>query len=330
MNPVRFVDLFSGIGGFRLAWEQAGARCFFSSEINAAARRTYAANFGDEPSGDIRQIKAASIPDFDVLCAGFPCQPFSIAGVSKKNSMGRPHGFDDPTSGNLFFEIIRILKHHQPSAIMLENVRNLQAHDKGRTFAVIKSELERIGYRLFIQLIDGSWWVPQKRQRIYIVGFRDPSTWRTFVSLFEDAMQQRLFEASARPALRDILETDVDVRYTLTANTWDFLQRYAAKHAANGHGFGFGLADLDGTTRTLSARYYKDGSEILIPQPSTPSNPGGVPRRLTPREAARLMGYPDTFLFPVSDSQAYKQLGNSVIPPVIRIFADAMVPALRS
>lgn len=323
MISIRFIDLFAGIGGFRLAFESVGARCVFSSEINPSARKTYRENFGDEPAGDIRDIEASIIPSFDVLCAGFPCQPFSSAGVSKKQSMGRPHGFADKTSGTLFFEILRILEWHQPSAFLLENVKNLQAHDRGRTFTVIQKSLEALGYKLFVQLIDGRFWVPQKRQRIYIAGFRDRAAWAAFVRLFEDAISGSLFDESPLPKLADILDVDVPARYTLGDKTWSYLQGHAEKHSQKGNGFGVkGFADLDGCANTLSARYGKDGAEILIEQI------GRNPRRLTPRECARLMGYPDDFVFPVSDSQAYKQLGNSVIPPVIRILAGAMVPSI--
>ena len=322
-SSIRFVDLFAGVGGFRLAFEQAGARCFFSSEINRYAQITYEANFGERPHGDIYKIASEEIPDFDVLCAGFPCQPFSIAGVSKKNSLGRKHGFDDETQGPLFFEIVRILEWHLPEAFLLENVKNLQAHDGGRTFKTIRRSLEQLGYRLFVQLINARWWVPQKRERVYIVGFRDPVAWSRFVLRFEAMLQGRLFDETQTPTLGEILEKAIPSQYTLQDKTWAYLQRHAADHRAAGNGFGFrGFADLNGPANTLTARYGRDGAEILIEQP------GRNPRRLTPRECARLMGYPDDFRIVVSDSQAYRQFGNSVVVPVVRIFAEAIVHAL--
>lgn len=312
---LRFIDLFAGIGGFRLALESLGMQCAFSSEWDRFAQRTYLANFGDEPAGDIRAIAAADLPDFDVLTAGFPCQAFSIAGVSKKNALGRAHGFLDETQGTLFFEVARIIRDRKPSAFILENVKNLVYHDGGRTFEVIRRCLaDELGYHLSHRILNASSVLPQNRERIFLVGFRDraPATEFRFPEL-----------ASERPPrLSDILETRVDERYRLSDRLWNYLQEYKEKHRAAGHGFGFGLAEPSGIARTLSARYYKDGSEILIPQK------GGNPRRLTPRECARLMGFPDEYRIVVSDTQAYKQFGNSVAVPVVRAVAAAMLAAI--
>jgi DNA (cytosine-5)-methyltransferase 1 len=305
-----FIDLFAGIGGTRLGFESVGGRCVFSSEWNQYAQRTYEANFGEVPRGDITKIPSEQIPDHDILVAGFPCQPFSIAGVSKKNSLNRPHGFMDETQGTLFFELARIIRDKKPKAFLLENVKNLMNHDKGRTFRVIMDTLQKdLGYTVYYQVIDAKAVVPQHRERIFIVGFREPTLF-SFPQI-----------RNRNPRLRDILEQNVNPRYTLSDHLWKYLQDYAEKHRQKGNGFGFGLADLDGVTRTLSARYYKDGSEILIPN-------GGKPRRLTPRECARLMGFPDSFKIIVSDTQAYKQFGNSVVVPIVRSVASAMVKAM--
>jgi DNA (cytosine-5)-methyltransferase 1 len=307
-----FVDLFAGIGGFRLALERVGGRCVFSSEWDKLAQTTYQANYGDVPAGDITQIPAADIPDHDILTAGFPCQPFSIAGVTKHNALGNAHGFAHATQGTLFFDVARIIAEKRPSAFILENVKNLKGHDKGRTFAVIEDTLtHELGYYVYHSVIDARALVPQHRERIYIVGFREPRHF-TFPTL-----------PASNPRVRDILETDVDPKYTLTDHLWNYLQQYAEKHKAKGNGFGYGLADLDGTARTLSARYYKDGSEILIPQE------GKNPRRLTPRECARLMGFPETFRIVVSDTRAYKQFGNAVVVPVVEAIAQQVIRSLQ-
>lgn len=308
-----FIDLFAGIGGFRIAFEQAGAHCIFSSEWDKLAQETYRANFGDTPAGDITKIAISDIPDHDILTAGFPCQPFSIAGVTKHNALGNAHGFNHATQGTLFFDVARIIAEKRPKAFVLENVKNLKSHDKGRTFAVIEKTLrDELGYYVYHAVIDAGTLVPQHRERIYIVGLREP---RRFI--FPTLPDHH-------PRLRDILESDVDPKYTLTDHLWEYLQNYAQKHRAKGNGFGFGLADLDGITRTLSARYYKDGSEILIPQS------GKNPRRLTPRECARLMGFPESFNIVVSDTRAYKQFGNSVVVPVIEAIAQEVVTCLSS
>ena len=310
-----FIDLFAGIGGMRLGFERAECQCVFSSEWNRFAATTYEKNFGTLPEGDITKIPSHQIPDHDILVGGFPCQPFSISGVSKKGSLGRPHGFDDPTQGTLFFEVARIIRDKRPRAFLLENVKNLLHHDKGRTFKVIMQTLEdELGYIVpDPRVIDAQCVVPQHRERIYIVGFRDPVPFS--FPKFPDQ----------RPALRDLLESDVPEKYILTKKLWNYLQSYADKHKKAGNGFGFGIGDPDGITRTLSARYFKDGSEILIAR-----GRGQAPRRLTPRECARLMGFPDSFVIPVSDTQAYKQFGNSVVVPIIEGLAKEIVRALTS
>ncbi|MDG6250409.1 DNA (cytosine-5-)-methyltransferase [Methanocalculus sp.] len=311
-NKLTFIDLFAGIGGIRLGFERAGAECIFSSEWDKFAQQTYEANFGEEPKGDIRKLDATSIPDFNILCAGFPCQPFSIAGVSKKNSLNRPHGFADMTQGTLFYEIIRILEVKKPDAFFLENVKNLESHDKGRTFAIIRSALEDIGYSFFYKVINANNILPQNRARIFMVGFRDKNIGFTFPEI-----------TNRKPRLMDILDPNPDEKYTLSDHLWEYLQDYAEKHRRKGNGFGFGLTDLNSYSRTLSARYYKDGSEILIPQK------GMNPRRLTPRECARLQGYPESFIIPVSDTQAYKQFGNSVAVPLVEVLARQVVFTLQ-
>ncbi|XFA72352.1 DNA (cytosine-5-)-methyltransferase [Thermosynechococcaceae cyanobacterium Okahandja] len=311
MTRLTFIDLFAGIGGMRLGFTQAGAECVFSSEWNKFAQMTYEANFLEKPLGDITKISNSEIPDHDILLAGFPCQPFSIAGVSKHNALGINHGFNHPTQGNLFFEIVRILADKKPKAFLLENVKNLQSHDKGRTFKIIHKILDDLGYYIYYKVIDAVHFVPQHRERIFIVGFREPIEF-TFPQLQTSSLR-----------VKDILEIEVPAKYTLTDHLWNYLQQYAQKHREKGNGFGYGLVNLDGITRTLSARYYKDGSEILIPQVNQ------NPRRLTPRECARLMGFPDSFKIVVSDTRAYQQFGNSVVVPLVKAIADRMLDALN-
>ena len=312
-----FIDLFAGIGGMHIAYTSAGARCVYANEWNKYSQQTYYANFGIQPDDDITKVDAESIPDHDILVAGFPCQPFSIAGVSKKQSLGRATGFEDKTQGTLFFDICRILKAKRPKAFMLENVKNLCSHDRGRTFAVIQESLKELNYKVFYQILDGKAYVPQHRERIVIVGF-DMERYGENIE-FEFA----LTPLSRQPIVRDILEEKVDDKYTLSDKLWVYLQNYAAKHKEAGNGFGYGIAPLDGITRTISARYYKDGSEILIAQE------GKNPRRLTPRECARLQGFPDSFKIPVSDTQAYKQFGNSVVVPLMADVAGLVVRKLE-
>jgi DNA (cytosine-5)-methyltransferase 1 len=314
MDGLKFIDLFAGIGGTRIAFEQAGCECVFSSESDKYAQQTYKANFKELPFGDITQIPSSEIPDHDILVAGFPCQPFSLSGVSKKNALNRPHGFDDPTQGNMFFEIERILRDRKPRAFLLENVKNLKSHDGGKTFQVIRDILtNKLGYDIHPVVIDAVSYVPQHRERIYIVGFKDPVN-------FDPPHTN----GEIKPKCRNILDDYVDPKYTISDHLWNYLQDYARKHKAKGNGFGYGFADLDGHTRTLSARYHKDGSEILIPQN------GSNPRRLTPRECSRLMGFPADFLIPVSDTQAYRQFGNSVVVPLVHAIAEKMLSSLNS
>lgn len=314
-----FIDLFAGMGGFRLAMQAQGGKCVFSSEWNKYAQKTYLANFGEMPFGDItKEVTKSYIPQkFDILCAGFPCQPFSIAGVSKKNSLGRETGFKDKTQGTLFFDVADIISRHRPKAFYLENVKNLMSHDKGNTFKVIKGTLEELNYSVHYLVMDGQTYVPQHRERIMIIGFnRD----------FFHGEEQFAFpeQKQATRSIKEILDPEIDDKYTLSDKLWSYLQNYAEKHRAKGNGFGFGMVDLNGISRTLSARYYKDGSEILIPQ-------GGEknPRKLSPRECARLMGYPDKYrLDQVSDVQAYKQCGNSVVVPLITAVSEQLVKTI--
>lgn len=323
-----FIDLFAGIGGFRLAFQKAGGKSVFSSEWDPAAQQTYEANYGEIPVGDIRAVNKNIIPSHDVLCAGFPCQPFSLAGVSKKNSMGRATGFEDQTQGTLFFEIKEILAKKRPPAFMLENVKNLFRHDEGRTFEVIRHTLEDIlGYVVNWKIVDGSKWVPQHRERLFIVGY-DPD-------LIDVEKHEIIIPTEPHPEehfvlkpLKDIILPHVD-GYTLGPGTWETLERHKAHHAAEGNGFGYGLHTVpikpNEITRTISARYHKDGAEILIEQP------GCRPRRLTVDEAMQLQGYqPDKFIFPVSKTQAYKQIGNSVVWPAIHSCALEIAKILRT
>lgn len=334
-----FIDLFAGIGGFRKGFEKIGGKCVFTSEWDDNSRKTYLANFDcdHEVAGDITKIDAADIPAHDVLLAGFPCQPFSIAGVSKKNALGRKHGFLCETQGTLFFDVARIIAHHRPAAFVLENVKNLASHDKGNTLRVIKKTLEEdLGYQVHYRIIDAKSFVPQHRERIFMVGFRDHVSF--------DINKLDIPDPAKGPKLETILHAAngteeieepficgnigrVNAKYTLTPNLWQYLQDYAAKHKAKGNGFGFGLVGPKDIARTLSARYYKDGSEILIKQKGT------RPRRLTPRECARLMGFDrpgeEPMLIPVSDTQAYRQFGNAVVVPVVEAVAKGMKPYIE-
>ena len=308
-----FIDLFAGIGGMRIALEKSGGKCVFSSEWNKFSQQTYEANFGDVPDGDITEIKAKDIPNHDILVGGFPCQPFSIAGVSSKKALGRKHGFEDETQGTLFFDIVRIIGEKKPRAFLLENVKNLKGHDKGNTFRVIMTKLrEDLGYDVHYKIVDASSVVPQHRERIFIVGFRKPMDFE-FPKLVDK-----------RPKLNDVLEKNVDGKYTLTDGTWKALQRHKEMHSKKGNGFGYSMADRDSIAKTLSARYYKDGAEILIPQGKK------NPRRLTPRECARIMGFPEKFKIPVSDNQAYRQFGNAVVVPVVKEIAKSVTYAVKN
>lgn len=306
--PFQFADMFAGIGGFRIALEKLGGRCVFSCEWDTYSQRTYRAWFGETPDGDIRTLDPAAVCDHDVLAAGFPCQPFSLAGVSKRKSLGMAHGFQCADQGNLFFHLASIVHAKRPPVLLLENVKNLQSHDQGRTWKVIHDALEQdLRYWVFHKVIDAAGWVPQHRERIYIVCF-DRKLFRERPPFeFPSPPEGKL------PRLADILEQSPEEKYTLSDHLWNYLQQYAERHRAKGNGFGFGLADPGGISRTLSARYYKDGAEILIP-----GNGGSSPRRLTPRECARLMGFEERYQeqIVVSDTQAYRQFGNAVVPKV--------------
>ncbi len=343
-NPLfTFIDLFAGIGGLRRGFDHIGGRCVFTSEWDKYSQATYKANYRCDDhgvNGDITKVDAADIPPHDILLAGFPCQPFSIAGVSKKNALGRAHGFADETQGTLFFDVARIIKHHRPKAFLLENVKNLVNHDKGRTFKVIMKTLqEELDYEVEARVINAKGYVPQNRERIFIVGFRRDLG--VDFSFSDFGMR----DPYAGPKLETVLHPEdgseapdkhytvgniasVSDRYTLSDHLWKYLRDYAAKHAAAGNGFGYGLVGPNDVARTLSARYYKDGSEILIDR-----GPGKNPRRLTPRECARLMGFEEKgkaeFVIPVSDTQAYRQFGNSVVVPVVKAIAIHMLPAIE-
>ncbi|MFL6674475.1 MAG: DNA (cytosine-5-)-methyltransferase [Massilia sp.] len=356
-----FIDLFAGIGGIRRGFEKAGGRCVFTSEWNPFAVRTYKANYYSDNAvhrfnEDIREITLSArddipeemayghiqenVPDHDVLLAGFPCQPFSIAGVSKKNSLGRKHGFECETQGTLFFDVARIIAAKRPVAFVLENVKNLKSHDKGNTFRVIMAALDELGYVVADadsgpsrdpKIIDGIHFVPQHRERIVLVGFRKDLNVHEGFTLKDIAKDF----PPRKPKLGDILDREENDAYVLTPKLWQYLFNYSIKHKEKGNGFGYGLVKAGDVTRTLSARYYKDGSEILVDRGFDPSldveheqNLKNRPRRLTPRECARLMGYDgpgeSSFKIPVSDTQAYKQFGNSVVVPVFAAVAQLM------
>ncbi|HAT2080000.1 DNA (cytosine-5-)-methyltransferase [Legionella pneumophila] len=339
-NDFTFIDLFAGIGGFRKAFDQVGGKCVFTSEWDKYSQLTYKANYNcdHEVVGDITKIEAHDIPKHDVLLAGFPCQPFSLAGVSKKNSLGRQHGFACETQGTLFFDVARIIDFHRPKAFLLENVKNLISHDKGKTFQTIKKVLTNdLGYHIDWKVLDARHWVPQHRERIFIAGFLEENNFSFKNFVFP--------EQSNHPTLAKILHPQngtekeenpytegknavVSDKYTLSDKLWKYLQAYAAKHREQGNGFGFGINTADNISRTLSARYHKDGSEILIYQKDK------NPRRLTPRECARLMGFDNfgesKFKIPVSDTQAYRQFGNAVVVPVVHSVANYMIPYIRA
>lgn len=320
-----FIDLFAGIGGFRIAFQDVGGRCVFSSEWDKYAKRTYEANFGEVPYGDIRKINKRSIPEHDILIAGFPCQPFSLAGVSKKNSLGRKHGFEDETQGTLFFEIKEILRIKRPKAFLLENVKNLLSHGNGKTFEVIRHALEdTLGYIIDWKVVDGANWVPQHRERIFIVGY-DPK--QISVNKDEIYIPEKPGKGYAYPKLSTVINRKLD-GYTLGPGTWKTLERHKAHHAAKGNGFGYGIHTFpiadNAVTRTISARYHKDGAEVLIEQKDA------RPRCLSIEEAMQLQGYDsEKFIFPVSKTQIYKQIGNSVIVPAIRSIALEMAKILN-
>lgn len=365
----RFIDLFAGIGGIRKGFEAIGGQCVFTSEWNKEAVRTYKANwFNDEQAHkfnlDIREVTLSdkpavseidaythidnNVPDHDVLLAGFPCQPFSLAGVSKKNSLGRAHGFECEAQGTLFFDVARIIRAKKPAIFVLENVKNLKSHDKGKTFKVIMETLDELGYEVADaadvgkndpKVIDGKHFLPQHRERIVLVGFRRDLNIHNDFTLRDISR----FYPERRPTFGELLEPVVDSKYILTPKLWEYLYNYAKKHAAKGNGFGFGLVDpenKESIARTLSARYHKDGSEILINRGwnmamgeadfVNEENQARRPRRLTPRECARLMGFEKhegkSFRIPVSDTQSYRQFGNSVVVPVFEAVARLLEP----
>lgn len=367
----RFIDLFAGIGGIRQGFDAIGGQCVFTSEWNKNAVRTYKANWYNDDAAhtfnsDIREVTLSdnpevteaqayahidrTIPDHDVLLAGFPCQPFSLAGVSKKNALGRAHGFECEAQGTLFFDVARIIKAKQPAIFVLENVKNLKSHDKGKTFSVIMQTLDELGYEVADaavngkddpKIIDGKHFLPQHRERIVLVGFRRDLNIHNDFTLRDI----KRFYPAQRPAFGELLDPVVDSKYVLSEKLWDFLYRYAKKHQAKGNGFGFGLVDPtrpDVVTRTLSARYHKDGSEILVDRGwdhalgetafADPTNQARRPRRLTPVECARLMGFETPggrpFRIPVSDTQAYRQFGNSVVVPVFAAVARLLEPSI--
>jgi DNA (cytosine-5)-methyltransferase 1 len=320
-NKVKFIDLFAGIGGTRLAFEAAGGECIFTSEWDRFAQQTYRNNFGEEHQifGDISKINEKEIPNHEILLAGFPCQPFSLAGVSKKNSLGKAHGFSCPIQGNLFFDVARIVQAKKPEVVVLENVKNLLSHDQGRTFEIIKTTLENdLGYSMSYRVFDARSFVPQHRERVIIVATKGKKIFdfddvripkRT--PILREILHSEATDRAWEPRFLDQRNGKVLSKYTLSDSLWSYLQGYAEKHRLKGNGFGYGLFGQSDVARTLSARYHKDGSEILIKQNRK------NPRRLTPREAARIMGFPDTFQITVSDTQAYRQFGNSVVVPLI-------------
>ena len=311
-DTFKFIDLFAGIGGIRIPYQELGGKCVFSSEWDKFAQKTYRVNFGEEPQGDITKIPASSIPDFDILLGGFPCQPFSQAGLKK--------GFSD-TRGTLFFEIERILKEKKPKAFMLENVKQLKGHDKGRTLAVILEHLHDLNYYVKYEILRaGDFGVPQNRERIYIIGLD-----KDYFDLPDDYVFEFPEPTNLPTRLGDILESNVDDKYTISDSLWEGHQRRKKEHQEKGNGFGYSLFNSESEyTNTISARYYKDGSEILIEQD------GKNPRKLTPRECARLQGFPEQFVIPVSDTQAYKQFGNPVAVPVVRAVAKKLVEAIST
>lgn len=299
MGKFRFIDLFAGIGGLRIPFDELGGECVFTSEWDKYSQQTYLANFGELPEGDITKIAVDTIPSHDLLLAGFPCQPFSMAGHKR--------GFED-ARGTLFFNIAEILKYHKPQAILLENVKNFKNHNKGVTFQVVMGSLKKLGYNVYPKVLNAKdFGLPQNRERIYIVGFRDNVEFN-----FPEP-------SGSKTRVGDILEKIIPAKYTISDKLWAGHQRRKKEHRKKGNGFGYSLFDKDSEyTSTISARYYKDGSEILIKQD------GKNPRKVTPREAARLQGFPENFKITVSDVQAYKQFGNAVAVPVVRAVASKM------
>ena len=313
-NPkFKFIDLFAGIGGIRIPFQELGGKCVFTSEWDAFAQKTYRMNFGDEIHGDITEVNERDIPDFDILLGGFPCQPFSQAGLHK--------GFSD-TRGTLFFDIERIIKEKRPKAFLLENVKQLKGHDKGRTYKTIEAHLRELKYSVTSQVLRaGDFGVPQNRERIYMVGFD-----KEYFNIGDEYEFVFPIPPKTPTKLGDILEENIDEKYTISQRLYEGHKRRKEAHKKKGNGFGFSLFNAESEyTNTLSARYYKDGSEILIDQGNDI-----LPRKLTPRECARLQGFPEDFIIPVSDTRAYKQFGNSVAVPVIREIAKDMISTMNS
>lgn len=315
----KFIDLCAGIGGFRVGFESFNNECILTCEIDKFCKQTYETNFTDKNfKTDIKSLQEKEIEDFNILCAGFPCQAFSLAGKQK--------GFSD-VRGTIFFDIERILKHKNPEIFLLENVKNLKSHDKGNTFKVICEHLDNLNYWHETFLINAEHFVPQRRERIYIIGMNKKNfteeEFKNTVNLINNKYKE--IQQMPKPKIIDILEENVATKYTLSDKLWSFLQSHAEKHKKKGNGFGYGLIDTkkDITTRTITARYYKDGSEILIKQENK------NPRKLTPRECARLMGYPEDYKIVVSDTQAYKQFGNSVVVPIIKMFAEILSKQMK-
>jgi DNA (cytosine-5)-methyltransferase 1 len=316
-----FIDIYAGIGGFRLALQELGGKCEFSCEWDRSAKETYYRNFGEIPFGDIREFTGTDVPDaviekcippHDILAAGFPCQPFSRAGVSARSSLGQQHGFSCEIQGTLFFDLVRIAKARRPKVLLLENVKNLKSHDGGRTFAKIKETIEQdLGYSFSAEIINASSLVPQKRERCFMVCFRDKAKQFKFPLLMK----------APRP-LSSILEPNPPARYTISDRLWEGHQNRTQRNLARGAGFTAYEADLSKPAHTLVARYGKDGKECLIPQK------GKNPRKLTPRECARLQGFPENFVLPASDAAAYRQFGNSVPVPVVAKIAEAVLAEL--
>ena len=300
---LKFIDLFAGIGGIRIGFERAGFQCVYSNEYDNSAAATYRANFdNDIDTRDIRDVLVEEIPAHDVLCAGFPCQPFSVAGVSARSGLKRPHGFQDEKQGNLFFEILRIVDHHKPSIIFLENVANFERHDKGKTLATVREELQKRGYKFNYQVFDAALKVPQRRKRIYMV------------ASLEKKHQFAEIEAVNR-TVREIMEKNPDPRFTISDLLWKSHQARTERNRLKGNGFRHNIVNVDGIANTLTSRYGKDGRENLVMQT------GNNPRMLTPRECARLMGFDDSFILPEAKTPGYRQMGNSVCVPVIEELA---------
>lgn len=306
-----FSDICAGIGGMRLAFENLGGKCVFSSEWDKFCQKTYFENFGDTPQGDITKIPIKDIPKHDILLAGFPCQPFSKSGFATRKYLNKKDGFADERQGKLFFHITTIIAEKKPTAVFLENVPRLVRMNKGKTFEMILNELDKLGYDCKWKVISAETVVPQRRERLYIIATRKGIDFK-----FPEI-------PDLKPQLKQIFEKNIDKKYILSDNTWNWLQNHAKKHSAMGNGFGFRMADPKKTACTLSARYGKDGSEILIPRRN--SNP----RKLSPRECARLMGFPDNFVIPVSDTQAYRQFGNSVVAPIIYLLGSKIIEAIH-